>query len=64
MIRFITWGGILLALYFLIKGFWPSGFLSESSLMAIVNALHDEGRSTDAVSLSQIGITIKAVIGL
>ena len=64
MIRFMTWGGILLALYFLIKGFWPSGFLSESSLMAIVNALHNEGRTTDAVSLSQIGITIRAVIGL
>ena len=64
MIRLVTWGGILLALYLLIKGFWPSGFLSESSLMAIVHALHNEGRSTDAVSLSQIGITIKAVIGL
>ena len=61
MIRFVT-GRILLALYLLIKDFGP--LASERIESYGYSSCPTEGRSTDAVSLSQIGITIKAVIGL
>lgn len=63
VIRTVTWGGAIMAVYLLIKEFWPSGFLGESSL--IPNISKDQYViSSDSAFFSYIGITIKAVIRL
>jgi hypothetical protein len=63
IIRLVTWGGAIVAVYLLTKAFWPSGFLRESSLMP--NISKDQYVITsDSAFFSHIGITIKAVIRL
>jgi len=35
VLRVITWGTTILIIYLLVKAFWPTGFLDESSLIHI-----------------------------
>ena len=62
VLRVITWGATILIIYFLVKAFWPTEFLNESSLIHITN--HSENNITnDFAAFSSIGITIRTVLG-
>lgn len=47
-LRVITWGATILIIYFLVKAFWPTEFLNESSLIHITN--HSE-KTLQTISL-------------
>ena len=62
-LRVITWGATILIIYFLVKAFWPTEFLNESSLIHITN--HSENNITnDFAAFSSIGITMRTVLGI
>ena len=61
-LRVITWGATILIIYFLVKAFWATEFLNQSSLIHITN--HSEITITsDFAAFSSIGITIRPVLG-
>ena len=47
-LKVITWGATILIIYFLVRAFWPTEFLNESSLIHITN--HSE-KTLQTISL-------------